>query len=92
MIVRPDLPRGLLAAQVVHAVGESIETPHPCGSHAIVLCADEDALISLEQRLIASSLPHHAVREDDGMLTAIGVRPGRRSELKRYFSSLPLLR
>ena len=92
MIVRPDLSLGLLAAQIVHAVGESVETTHPSGAHAIVLQADEAALIALEQRLIDIALPHHAVREDDGMLTAIGVKPGRRAELRRHFSSLPLLK
>jgi hypothetical protein len=92
VIVRPDLPPGLLAAQIVHAVGESVETPHPSGAHAIVLQADEAALIALEQRLLAVAVPHHAVREDDGMLTAIGIKPGRRSALRRHFSSLPLLR
>lgn len=35
------LPRGLLAAQVVHAAGESSPGDLPEGTHAVVLAAED---------------------------------------------------
>lgn len=66
------------------------------GTYAIVLAADTDTLSRLEERLKGINLPHVAIRENEGpyagQITAIGVQPGRRSKLRKYFSSLPLLR
>lgn len=94
VIVRPDLPRGLLAAQVVHAAGESGGNIQP-GTFAVVLAAEPLELVALERRLVDAGVAHAAVRETDapweGALMAIGVRPGPRSVLKKHFSGLPLL-
>lgn len=84
----------MLAAQVTHAAGESSPGDLPAGTYAVVLAADD--LAPVEQHLIDNEIPHRAIRENDGdyagQLVAIGVRPERRSKLKRHFSSLPLLR
>jgi peptidyl-tRNA hydrolase len=94
IVVRPDLPRGVLAAQVVHAAGESSPGNLPSGTYAVVLQAREQALLELEHRLQEAGVRHRAIREEamSGQLTAIGIEPRRKSELKRLLSSIPLLR
>lgn len=96
IIVRPDLPRGVLAAQVTHAAGESSSGDLSPGTYAVVLQASPDALISLEQQLIERDVPHRAIRESsgayEGQLMALGLRPAPRKEVQRHVSSLPLLR
>lgn len=79
-IVRRDLPRGVLAAQLIHAAGESAPVGLPSGTHAVALGVEsEAALEKLERRLIKFGVPHHAIREPDspwcGALMAIGVVP-----------------
>jgi len=94
VIVRPDLPKGLLAAQVVHAAGESTVKPVPSGTYAIVLA--HEGLEELSRELCAQGVVHKPIVENSGpyagMMTAIGVMPQLRSKLRRYFSSYPLLR
>jgi peptidyl-tRNA hydrolase len=104
VIVRDDLPRGVLAAQVVHAAGESalLGGRLPPGTHAVVLGASGARLLALEQALVGAGVPHAAIREPDppycGALLAIGLQPAPRASLKRYLgtkrliSSLRLLR
>jgi hypothetical protein len=86
----------MLAAQVTHAAGESAGGLLRPGTYAVVLQAPKDHLESLEEVLEAQDIPHRAIRENDppysGELMAIGVCPNERSKLKKYFSSLPLLR
>ena len=93
MIVRPDLPKGLLAAQVVHAAGESSPGQLPSGTYAVVLACKD--LTELATRLSVARVEHTTITENDGPFagqkTAIGVRPNRRSKLKKHFSSLKLL-
>jgi peptidyl-tRNA hydrolase len=97
VIVRDDLPRGTLAAQVVHAAGESARlTPRlPRGTHAVVLGATGARLLDLERALCAAGVPHAAIREPDspyhGALLAIGVQPAPRASLKRHLGKLRLL-
>jgi hypothetical protein len=86
-----------MASQVVHAAGESSPGDLPDGTFAVVLGAeDERALLTVADRLSAAGVGHVLIRESDspfcGQAMAIGVRPGRRSQLKKYLSSLPLLR
>lgn len=69
----------------------------PSGTYAVVLAArDEPHLLDIELFLKEKGVVHKAIREDGnslrGELTAIGIEPRKRSELFRYFSSLPLLR
>ena len=78
-IVRKDLPRGVLAAQLIHAAGES-SGQVPEGTYAVALAARNEGHLSLlEQKLKDAGLPHHAVREPDapwnGALMAIGLAP-----------------
>lgn len=94
--MRKDLPIGLLAAQVVHAAGESSDRVPP-GTYAVVLSVpDEQHLLKVEKYLKDKGITHTAIRENghalQGELTAIGIEPRKRSELFRHFSSLPLLR
>lgn len=79
-IVRADLPRGVLAAQLIHAAGESSAGRVPKGTTAVVLAArDEAHLSSLERRLLRLRIDHRAIREPDppyhGALMAIGLAP-----------------
>ena len=66
------------------------------GTYAVVLQADADGLLELEQRLQDGCVPHRAIRENDppyaGQLLAIGLTPGPKKEVRKHVSSLPLLR
>jgi peptidyl-tRNA hydrolase len=84
----------MLAAQVTHAAGESAGGPLSPGTFAVVLQAPQEALEALERRLEAQGVPHRAIRENDPPLglTAIGICPAPKDTLKRFVSSLGLLR
>jgi hypothetical protein len=97
VIVRTDLPLGLLAAQIVHAAGESAHRPLPPDTHAVVLAVpDEVSLRTVATRLSAAGIEHHLVCEPDapwyGQAMAIGVCPRDRGAVRRCVSDLPLLR
>jgi peptidyl-tRNA hydrolase len=95
VIVRRDLPRGLLAAQIVHAAGESSPGNLSDGTYAVVLATSNEAdLAELERRLIAGGLPHKAIREPNlgNALTAVGVAPARKSSFRRWLSNIALYR
>lgn len=97
MIVRADIERGIQAAQIVHAAGESSPGGLPSGTHAVVLTArSESDLRELGRRLALAGIAHVLIEEPDapfdGALMAIGCVPGRKEVLKRQLSSLPLLR
>ena len=53
-------------------------------------------LEALSDRLTAAGVPHKVVRESEGayagQATAIGILPQKKSKLRRYLSSYPLLR
>jgi hypothetical protein len=87
----------VLAAQLVHAAGESSPGVLPPNTHAIVLTAiNEQKLLALEHELQSNQVDHIAIREPDspwdGQLMAIGVIPGPKKQLRKYFSQLPLLK
>lgn len=96
-IVRADLPRGVLAAQLIHAAGESSPGGLPKGTRAVALCArDELDLARIERRLQELGIDHRAIREPDspwdGALMAIGLTPVLdRTTLRRALARLPLL-
>ena len=97
IVVRCDLPIGTLAAQLVHAAGESSPGNLAEGTHAIVLgVPDESALNEVAAKLDAAGVEHVKVLEPDapwnGALMALGVKPGYRTELRRHLSYLPLFR
>lgn len=97
MAVRSDLPRGIQAAQLIHAAGFSSPGNLPLGTHAIALVVpDEASLWRLADALRGANIEHVNVIESDapyeGQLLAIGVAPRRKEMLRRHLSSLALLR
>jgi len=96
IVVRAGLPAGLMAAQVCHAAGESSPGALPAGTYAVVLEASQEALGALEAQLQLAGVPHRSIRENDppwnGALLAIGICPQLKKEVKRFVSSLPLLK
>ena len=90
------MPVGFLAAQVVHAAGESSPGNLPPHTNAIVLAvADEEELLAVALQLVREGIAHVAVREPDppyhGALTAIGLAPvADRKAVKRVLSRLRL--
>lgn len=97
MVVRADLPHGIQAAQIIHAAGESSPGHLPDGTFAVALAArDELHLALVAERLRARGIAFVAIHESDapyaGALMALGLAPGRKEQLRRHLSSLPLLR
>ena len=97
-ILRQDLPLGTLAAQLMHAAGESVQEKLPPNTFAVALAAkSEEHLAFLEDKLRRFSIPHKAVREPDspwnGALMAIVILPvADRKLVKKVTSGLPLLK
>ena len=86
-----------MAAQLIHAAGESSPGNLSSGTYAIALAAESEIqLLAIEQRLISQNIPHAAIRESDdpwnGQLMAIGIAPCDRSVIRREVSQLPLIR
>lgn len=97
MIVRRDLPIGTLAAQIIHAAGESSPGNLPEDTFAVALAVDSELqLLSIEQKLKSKNIPHAAIREPDapwlGQLMAIGIAPCDRSLVRKEVGHLPLLK
>lgn len=97
VIVRADLERGFQAAQIIHAAGESSPGSLSKGTYAIALSVpNEDALMEVAARLIRARVDFVPVFEPDaphnGALTALGLVPRRKEELRRHLSSLPKLK
>lgn len=97
ILVRQDVPRGLQSAQIVHAAGESSPGNLPPGTYVVVLAvANEAVLRAFSEKLEAHGIQHKLIVENSndyqGQAMAIGVVPQPRSQLRRYFSSLPLLK
>lgn len=87
----------MLAAQVIHAAGESHLTAVPSGTHAVALAArDEAHLLEVARALERRGLAFTLIREPDppwrGAAMAIGVAPTRdRAALRRALGRLSLL-
>jgi len=97
VIARGDLPKGMLAAQIIHAAGETSPGDLDSGTFAVALSArDETELLAVAARLSDCNVPHKVIRECSGpwagQAMAIGVRPGPKNTIRRYLSSLPLIR
>lgn len=97
VIVRRDLPIGMLVAQTVHAAGES--SPRlPSGTIAVALSAsDELQLHKIKRDLDARGISYTPIVEGDGeyagQLMAIGVEPVVDREIvRKVVSSLPLIK
>lgn len=96
-IVRNDLPVGVMAAQLVHASGESFHHGAQKTMAVVLAVRDEAHLVDLESQLLRDGIPHRAIREPDhpwdGQLLAIGVVPlVDRNTIKHITGSLGLLR
>jgi hypothetical protein len=88
---------GPLAAQVVHAAGESSPGNLPTGTIAVVLgVPDEKALIAISARLTLAGIAHKRIFEDaepyKHQLMAIGCAPGRKEVVGRVLRGLKLLK
>ena len=97
-MVRADLPRGFQAGQIVHAVGESVSTPHPDGTYAIVLAVpDIKSLLDIRTALEDAEISHKLICEPDapwnGAPTCIGLAPtSDRKRVRKVLGRLPLLK
>ena len=96
VIVRADLPRGIQAANLVHAAGESSPGNLPTGTNAVVLSVpDEATLAAVADKLAVAGVPFVRIVEPDApydnALMAIGCVPARKEVLRKHLSSLPLL-
>lgn len=86
-----------MAAQLVHAAGESVTSELPPGVNAVVLgVPTEHALRTLAKKLSLAGIAHVLIREDDppytAQCTAIGIVPLTDREIvKPYLKKLPLL-
>ena len=97
MIVRADLSRGVQAANIVHAAGESSPGSLPPETSAVCLTVPgERELEDLAARLLAARVPHVRIVETEGphagQTMAVGLAPDRKEVLRRHVSALPLLR
>ena len=91
------MSRGILAAMLVHAAGESSPGNLSEETHAIVLSVpNEEALQHVAARLEKAGIRFVPIHEPDapffGALMALGVSPGRKEVLRKHLSCLPLLR
>lgn len=95
--MRADLPRGIQAAQLVHAAGESAKGPVPPGTYAVVLAvATERLLVQAADTLRRKGIDFVTIFEPDapydGAMMAIGIAPARKEALRRHLSAFPLLK
>jgi hypothetical protein len=91
------MPVGPRDAQLGHAIGQSVDGPHPPEMYVVVLAARDELHLTVEaERLERAGVPLVRVVENEGpyagQLTAVGLRPGRKAALGRHVSSLPTLR
>jgi len=95
--VRKDIPWGNIAAQLVHAAGESSQGNLPNNTFAVVLSAsNEQELLAIATNLQKAGIKHKLIKEPDppfnGAAMAIGVAPCQREVVKPYLRNLPLLK
>lgn len=98
VVARQDLPRGIQAAQIIHAAGHSagVGQLHQSTYAVALSCRDEGDLRALAERLKAAGVPLHLIHEPDapynGQLMAIGLEPNYKSRFKKFLSNLPLIK
>jgi hypothetical protein len=95
--VRDDLPRGVLAVNILHAAGESAAGRVDCRTNGVVLSAkNEIELKVFAERCEAKGLRVTPIQETEGpfegQLMALGIHPDDGREARRWLSSVPLLR
>lgn len=85
-----------MAAQTIHAAGESSSSLLSSDTRAVALAASSDQLAALEAALAAAGVPHAAIREPDspycGALVAIGIAPASKVALHPFVRHLRLVR
>lgn len=101
------LPRGKLAAQVAHAALAGFLEASPAARRewleqgmpkVVVQCDSEEALLELQQRAVAASLPVAPIHDAGhtvvaaGTLTCIGFGPAERSRIDAITGALKLVR
>lgn len=82
---------------LIHAAGESSPGNLDEGTYAIALTVpDEGAMRAVSARLKLAGVSHVRVTEPDapysGQLMALGLVPARKEDVRRFLSSLPLLK
>lgn len=102
IIVRRDLPLGVLASQIVHAAGESVASYETgaCefyGATAVILeVKDEAKLLDVMYLLRDNGIQHVRINEDslpyNGALMAIGVIPQERGKVGQLLKDLQTLK
>jgi peptidyl-tRNA hydrolase len=88
---------GQICAQLTHASDESAFLCEELteATRAVVLAApNEMVLAELEQKLQAAGIAHRAIREPDmnNQLTAIGLFPQPKKNVKKLLGRLPLVK
>jgi hypothetical protein len=91
------MPVGPRDAQLAHAIGQSVDGPHPNDTFVVILVVPDEASLEREaKRLVTAGVSLARVIETDGpytgQLTAVGLHLGRKEALRRFVSSIPLLR
>lgn len=89
-----------MASQMIHAAGESSQLypePLPSNTNAVALAVpDEAELKAVCARLVKAGIPIRPIVETEGdyadQLMAIGVVPCSKERIKRYVSSVGLIR
>lgn len=95
VVVRKDLPAGMVAAQCVHAAGESCKGV-PVGTYAVVLAVENELeLMHVAYQLSEAGIEHTLIREPDppynNSAMAIGLAPTfDRKEVKPVLGKLKL--
>jgi len=99
VVVRRDLPFGILVAQTVHAAGETaLPGGVPSGTRAVALAAkNEQHLLKIANQLRSRLISFKVIYEPDspwnGAAMAIGLYPTQnRKPIKRALSRLPLIK
>lgn len=92
LIVRADLGHPAQAVYIAHAAGES--NPRCLrGMHVVILTVpDAPALVTIGKRLALAGVEHVLQLADNGDPMTIGCLPGRKEDMRRHLSSLPLLK
>ncbi len=97
MVVRQDLPLGVVCAQCVHAAGESSAGNLPPNTVAVVLAvANQAKLLALERDLLMNGVAFKAIREPDppylGALMALGLSSTEKMSVYPFVKNLSLLK
>lgn len=95
VIIRDDLPFGVLAAQVTHAAGESSQGNLPKNTIAVVLGVKKHELLDISDALNRNDIAHCLITEIDppylGEPMAIGITPRPKKDVYHLLRQYNLL-